>query len=141
MLICRLQVVSPRAARRVASCVYRLAPAQGSGEVAPSSCRSYVSIELWHWMNFVSQVKHINTIIIMSSNVGRVAKRVRLTNPVCAACRYSFTSSARPLQQQAQRPASTPPPPPPPQQGQQHDQTTHFGFETVAESIKASRGV
>lgn len=91
--------------------------------------------------NTCTQQQHPIDINTMSANVGRVAKRVRLSTPVCRACRYGFSSSARPLQQQSHRPATPPPPPPPPHQEQQrHDQTTHFGFETVAESIKASKG-
>ena len=78
----------------------------------------------------------------MASLVPRATKRVRLTATpgwVCGECRRSFASSSiRQSQQQ---------PPPPPQQQpassqhiKQDDKTTHFGFETVSESLKASRG-
>ncbi|KXT09920.1 hypothetical protein AC579_7992 [Pseudocercospora musae] len=65
----------------------------------------------------------------MSSSVPRAAKRLRIVAPkgwVCTECRRGFASASRLSQQQPQRPP-------------QNDKTTHFGFETVAESVKASK--
>ncbi|KAK5123654.1 hypothetical protein LTR08_006247 [Meristemomyces frigidus] len=73
----------------------------------------------------------------MASAVPRAAKRLRLTNTpgyVCTDCRRAFAASTQPrLQQQP------PPQPPPSQHVGQTAKTTHFGFETVAEELKASK--
>jgi uncharacterized protein YlaI len=65
----------------------------------------------------------------------RAAKRLRVSTPingwVCKDCRRSFASSLQSRQQQ--QPASSQP-------LGQDEKTTHFGFETVAENIKASKG-
>ncbi|KAK5162876.1 2-hexaprenyl-6-methoxy-1,4-benzoquinone methyltransferase [Saxophila tyrrhenica] len=72
----------------------------------------------------------------MSSLSLRASKRFKATPPtftpwVCHACRqrrtFAFTT---PFNQQQ---------PPPPQQQQQDDNPTHFGFETISSSLKASR--
>lgn len=67
--------------------------------------------------------------IDMSAAVPRAAKRLRLTssrNWTCSECRRSLVSSVR--QRQQQQPPS------------QDEKTTHFGFETISESMKASKG-
>jgi 2-methoxy-6-polyprenyl-1,4-benzoquinol methylase len=46
---------------------------------------------------------------------------------MCNNCRRSFASTARSLQT-------------PEQQRKEAEKTTHFGYETVAESLKASKG-
>jgi len=72
----------------------------------------------------------------MASFLPRAAKRARLAANthgwVCKDCCRSFTSSVR--QPQQQQPASS-------QHVKQDEKTTHFGFETVSESLKASRGI
>lgn len=71
----------------------------------------------------------------MASLVPRAAKRLRISSTpsgVCKNCRRTFASTI-PSQQQ-QQPASS-------QHVKQDEKTTHFGFETVAENLKASRGV
>ncbi|USW48141.1 Putative ubiE/COQ5 methyltransferase, S-adenosyl-L-methionine-dependent methyltransferase [Septoria linicola] len=83
----------------------------------------------------------------MSTTATRAAKRLRLTNTpsgsnsICATCRRGFAASARQSQQQQQQQQQQQHQTPSPQQSanQNNDNTTHFGFETVAESIKASR--
>ncbi|KAK3112448.1 2-hexaprenyl-6-methoxy-1,4-benzoquinone methyltransferase [Teratosphaeriaceae sp. CCFEE 6253] len=69
----------------------------------------------------------------MSSVIPRAAKRLRVSpSPswVCTSCRRTLATAVR--QQQQQQPASS-------QHVSQSGKTTHFGFETVAEDIKASR--
>ncbi|KAK1090506.1 2-hexaprenyl-6-methoxy-1,4-benzoquinone methyltransferase, partial [Friedmanniomyces endolithicus] len=69
----------------------------------------------------------------MAALLPRATKRLRLspaTDSVCHGCRQAFASSIRHGQQQQ---------PAPSQHVSQSDKTTHFGFETVAEELKASR--
>ncbi|KAK0347294.1 2-hexaprenyl-6-methoxy-1,4-benzoquinone methyltransferase [Friedmanniomyces endolithicus] len=69
----------------------------------------------------------------MAALLPRATKRLRLSPTsgfVCRDCRRSFASSIRHGQQQQ---------PAPSQHVFQSDKTTHFGFETVAEELKASR--
>ncbi|TKA67487.1 hypothetical protein B0A55_08598 [Friedmanniomyces simplex] len=69
----------------------------------------------------------------MASLLPRATKRLRLSPPsgfVCHDCRRAFGSSV--CQSQQQQPA-------PSQHVSQSEKTTHFGFETVAEELKASR--
>lgn len=68
----------------------------------------------------------------MSTHISRASKRIRVAqNPtagwMCNSCRRSFASTARSLQT-------------PEQQKREAEKTTHFGYETVAESLKASKG-
>ncbi|TKA27367.1 hypothetical protein B0A50_04979 [Salinomyces thailandicus] len=79
----------------------------------------------------------------MASFVPRASKRLRLAGPsspsswVCNDCRRTFASSIRPRQQQQQQQHHHQQPTPP--HPSQDDKTTHFGFETVSESLKAGR--
>ncbi|KAK1816864.1 2-hexaprenyl-6-methoxy-1,4-benzoquinone methyltransferase [Friedmanniomyces endolithicus] len=69
----------------------------------------------------------------MAGLLPRATKRLRLSPTpgfVCHDCRRAFTSSIRHSQQQQ---------PAPSQHVSQSEKTTHFGFETVAEELKASR--
>ena len=72
--------------------------------------------------------------LAMAALLPRATKRLRLspsTDSVCHGCRRAFASSIRHGQQQQ---------PAPSQHVSQSDKTTHFGFKTVAEELKASRG-
>jgi 2-methoxy-6-polyprenyl-1,4-benzoquinol methylase len=68
----------------------------------------------------------------MSSHISRASKRLRVAQQptaawMCNSCKRSFASTARSLQT-------------PEQQRKEAEKTTHFGYETVAESLKASKG-
>ena len=68
----------------------------------------------------------------MSSHISRASKRLRVAQQptaawMCNSCKRSFASTARPLQT-------------PEQQREEAEKTTHFGYQTVAESLKASKG-
>lgn len=73
----------------------------------------------------------------MLTTVPRAIKRLRLTAArprACLKCRRDFHIAAQQrIQQQQQNTQST-------TTGQQDDRTTHFGFETVAEAAKQSKG-
>ncbi|KAK0931226.1 2-hexaprenyl-6-methoxy-1,4-benzoquinone methyltransferase [Friedmanniomyces endolithicus] len=69
----------------------------------------------------------------MAGLLPRATKRLRLSPTsgiICRDCRRAVTSSIRHSQQQQ---------PAPSQHVSQSEKTTHFGFETVAEELKASR--
>jgi ribosomal protein L37AE/L43A len=68
----------------------------------------------------------------MSSHISRASKRLRVAQQptaawMCNSCKRSFASTSRSLQT-------------PEQQRKEAEKTTHFGYETVAESLKASKG-
>ncbi|KAI7545572.1 UbiE/COQ5 methyltransferase [Hortaea werneckii] len=71
----------------------------------------------------------------MASLIPRASKRLRLGAPstqwICNDCRRTFASSIQSRQQQ-QQPASS-------QRVGQDEKTTHFGYQTVAEDLKAGR--
>lgn len=80
---------------------------------------------------------HSSMTVNMASLAQRGAKRLRLSSPaqlgwICKDCRRAFACSTQP-RQQPQSSSS--------QSAKQDEKTTHFGFETVAESIKASKGI
>ncbi|KAI7087126.1 UbiE/COQ5 methyltransferase [Hortaea werneckii] len=70
----------------------------------------------------------------MASFILRASKRLRLGTPstqwICNDCRRTFASSVQSRQQQ--QPASS-------QRVGQDEKTTHFGYQTVAEDLKAGR--
>jgi len=78
---------------------------------------------------FLFELTHLRS--IMATSVSRASKRLRISTTnswVCSDCRRSFTAAAKRPQQPSQRNAT-----------HLNDKTTHFGFETVAESEKVSR--
>ncbi|KAI7646666.1 hypothetical protein KC322_g19366, partial [Hortaea werneckii] len=70
----------------------------------------------------------------MATFIPRASKRLRLGTPstqwICNDCRRTFASSIQSRQQQ--QPASS-------QRVGQDEKTTHFGYQTVAEDLKAGR--
>ncbi|KAJ9631829.1 2-hexaprenyl-6-methoxy-1,4-benzoquinone methyltransferase [Taxawa tesnikishii (nom. ined.)] len=70
----------------------------------------------------------------MSAFVPRAAKRLRLTTPVtrpqCRNATRCFTATAQQQEHKSQEP---------PRPGQNEERTTHFGFQTIPDSLKESK--